>query len=242
MASVQQKTSTSTAEEALAVLEKEYAHFELLSSFNAASGATIYKVLFFLFFVFCLCSLQVSHRFCFFFLSLSVALSLSKQAVHRSTGEPVAIKQIDRAQGSCEKWEERLKFELEAHSTVSAHKCRNICECFVVFACLLFLFAHLMLGNLIGESGDRFFVLLISSIYRPEIIPGEKSTFLVMELCGGSQLFDLVASSPKRRLTEPLAAEITRQLVTGVRAIHDAGFIHRDLVGCLFLEKSWFCP
>ena len=95
---------------------------------------------------------------------------------------------------------------------------------------------------MIGESGDRFFVLLISSIYRPEIIPGEKSTFLVMELCGGSQLFDLVASSPKRRLTEPLAAEITRQLVTGVRAIHDAGFIHRDLVGCLFLEKSWFCP
>jgi serine/threonine protein kinase len=47
--------------------------------------------------------------------------------------------------------------------------------------------------------------------------------------CCFEQLFDLVARAPKRRLKEPLAAEITRQLVRGVRYVHDQGYIHRDL-------------
>lgn len=100
------------------------------------------------------------------------------KAVCVATGEAVAVKQLDRMPDIGEKWEERLKYELEAHSSVSSRNCSNVCK-------------------------------LI------EIIPGDDHVFLVMELCGGQQLFDLVASSPKRRLSESLAAEITRQLVTG---------------------------
>jgi serine/threonine protein kinase len=63
-----------------------------------------------------------------------------------------------------------------------------------------------------------------------EVVPsGSGRVFVVMELCAGRQLFDLVANSPGRCLSEDESASIVWQLVEGVQTIHDAGFIHRDL-------------
>ncbi len=63
-----------------------------------------------------------------------------------------------------------------------------------------------------------------------EIVAGENDrVFVVMELCGGRQLFDLVTSSPQHRLTEQMASHILWQLLEGVQTIHDAEYVHRDL-------------
>ncbi len=58
---------------------------------------------------------------------------------------------------------------------------------------------------------------------------GHGRVFVVMELCAGRQLFDLVAASPQHCLSEEASASIVWQLAEGVQTIHDAGYIHRDL-------------
>lgn len=53
--------------------------------------------------------------------------------------------------------------------------------------------------------------------------------YLVMQLCGGRQLFEEVASRAQRRLREDEGQALMRALVAAVKGIHDAGYIHRDL-------------
>lgn len=51
----------------------------------------------------------------------------------------------------------------------------------------------------------------------------------VAEMCRGKTLFDVVAMSPRGRLSEKFAIEILRVLLEAVEYIHAAGIVHRDL-------------
>merc|ERR1711991_1026310 len=62
-----------------------------------------------------------------------------------------------------------------------------------------------------------------------ESFENSSRVYVVMELCEGDQLFDVVARSRDGHLSEKEANAIFRQLLEGVRSIHDSGYIHRDL-------------
>jgi len=51
--------------------------------------------------------------------------------------------------------------------------------------------------------------------------------FIVLELVGGGELFDFVALGG--RLSDPQARYFYRQLLDGLKCVHDNGFAHRDL-------------
>lgn len=62
-----------------------------------------------------------------------------------------------------------------------------------------------------------------------DVVETEGIIYIVMELCEGQQLFDVVKGSLGGFLAEPLAAFIFGQIVRTCQCIHDVGFIHRDL-------------
>ena len=57
----------------------------------------------------------------------------------------------------------------------------------------------------------------------------EGKLYVVMELCRGEQLFDVVAHAQGGRLGEGQCARLFRQLVQAVGTVHSAGYLHRDL-------------
>lgn len=62
------------------------------------------------------------------------------------------------------------------------------------------------------------------------------SVNLVMELCGGGELFDRIIA--KGHYSERAAAEMCRQMVTVVHYCHSMGVMHRDLKPENFLLLS----
>ncbi|CAI5468642.1 unnamed protein product [Closterium sp. Yama58-4] len=60
-----------------------------------------------------------------------------------------------------------------------------------------------------------------------EIFDDDLAVHLVMEFCQGGDYFDHIAR--KKRLSEGEAANIFRQVVVSVNAMHAKGFVHRDL-------------
>ncbi|CAI5463347.1 unnamed protein product [Closterium sp. Yama58-4] len=60
-----------------------------------------------------------------------------------------------------------------------------------------------------------------------EIFDDDLAVHLVMEFCQGGDYFDHIAR--KKRLSEGEAANIFRQVVVSVNAMHGKGFVHRDL-------------
>lgn len=60
-----------------------------------------------------------------------------------------------------------------------------------------------------------------------ETIHTEKSLVIVMELCAGGDLLNYVRR--RRRLKEPVARKIFKQIVEGLRYIHSKNVIHRDI-------------
>ncbi|PKA51190.1 Calcium and calcium/calmodulin-dependent serine/threonine-protein kinase [Apostasia shenzhenica] len=65
---------------------------------------------------------------------------------------------------------------------------------------------------------------------------------LVLELCSGGELFDRIVSQD--RYSEVEAAEVVRQIASGLGALHRANIVHRDLKpeNCLFLNSSKRSP
>lgn len=61
---------------------------------------------------------------------------------------------------------------------------------------------------------------------------------LVLELCGGGELFDRIVS--EKQYSEFEAAVVVRQIASGLEALHKENIIHRDLKpeNCLFLDTS----
>jgi len=53
------------------------------------------------------------------------------------------------------------------------------------------------------------------------------SVLLVMELCSGGELFDILFYT--KQLEEKLARTYMKQLMSGLKAVHDLGITHRDL-------------
>lgn len=60
-----------------------------------------------------------------------------------------------------------------------------------------------------------------------ELLEDEASVHLVMDYCAGGDLFDYIAH--QKRLSEKETAQIFKQLVTAVNALHLCGLVHRDL-------------
>mmetsp|Transcript_32023 Transcript_32023/g.96336 ORF Transcript_32023/g.96336 Transcript_32023/m.96336 type:complete len:662 (+) Transcript_32023:689-2674(+) len=61
-----------------------------------------------------------------------------------------------------------------------------------------------------------------------EVFFAHRKIFLVMELCTGGELFDLVNTSIEHR-TEQFATQSLTQMFSAVRYLHGNGVIHRDL-------------
>jgi calcium-dependent protein kinase len=87
----------------------------------------------------------------------------------------------------------------------------------------------------LGGSQSRFIseVEIISRLDHPNIIKlyemfeDTKRYYLVSELCTGGELFDYVTS--KGHLSEVLAADIMRQVLSAVNYCHRNHIVHRDL-------------
>ncbi|KAK2964485.1 putative serine/threonine protein kinase [Blattamonas nauphoetae] len=92
--------------------------------------------------------------------------------------------------------------------------------------------------KMIGNSGtaDSSRILsefhLMKQLDHPNIVkvydgvPGAKSTYIVMELIRGGELFDLVA---RQKLPEAHARYFFRQMLSAVLYMHQHGIVHRDL-------------
>ena len=60
-----------------------------------------------------------------------------------------------------------------------------------------------------------------------ETLEKDRWLYLVMENCGGGNLFEYVSS--RKLLQEPEAARISRQLIQALSYCHHRGVVHRDL-------------
>ena len=60
-----------------------------------------------------------------------------------------------------------------------------------------------------------------------ETIEGEKHIIIVMELCAGGDLLNYVRK--RRRLKEPFAQVIFKQIIDGLCYIHSKCIAHRDI-------------
>ena len=60
-----------------------------------------------------------------------------------------------------------------------------------------------------------------------ETIETDKHIIIVMELCAGGDLLNYVRK--RRRLKEPLAKKIFKQIIDGLRYIHSKNVAHRDI-------------
>lgn len=71
-----------------------------------------------------------------------------------------------------------------------------------------------------------------------DVYEDSNGVHLVLELCSGGELFDRIVA--QTRHTEAKAAEVVRQIASGLKALHEANIIHRDLKpeNCLFLDES----
>ncbi|KAG6541987.1 hypothetical protein Mapa_016624 [Marchantia paleacea] len=65
---------------------------------------------------------------------------------------------------------------------------------------------------------------------------------LALELCSGGELFDRIVS--QERYSEAGAAEVIRQIASGLASLHQAQIVHRDLKpeNCLFLTPAQDSP
>ena len=60
-----------------------------------------------------------------------------------------------------------------------------------------------------------------------ETIETQKHIIIVMELCAGGDLLNYVRK--RRRLKEPYAQKIFKQIIAGLNFIHSKGIAHRDI-------------
>uniref|UniRef100_A0A7S1TM11 Calmodulin n=1 Tax=Erythrolobus australicus TaxID=1077150 RepID=A0A7S1TM11_9RHOD len=62
-----------------------------------------------------------------------------------------------------------------------------------------------------------------------EVLENDESLFLVMELCGGGSLIDILRLYPEERLPENVARYFMRQLFEALAVCHENGVCHRDV-------------
>ena len=74
-------------------------------------------------------------------------------------------------------------------------------------------------GRLLQQVRNRYVVQLY------EIMETENSYYLVMELCEGGDLMDLICQ--KKKLDERETRRFVRQVVCAVEYLHKAGILHR---------------
>ncbi|KAH0785569.1 CAMK family protein kinase [Histomonas meleagridis] len=60
-----------------------------------------------------------------------------------------------------------------------------------------------------------------------DFLEDESSYFMILEYCGGGELFDFITS--RRRVEEPLAKRLFKQIVLTVGYCHSQNVVHRDL-------------
>merc|ERR1711871_933692 len=61
-----------------------------------------------------------------------------------------------------------------------------------------------------------------------EVFFGRRELYLIMDLCTGGELFDLVNLSNDHR-TEQCATRFLNEMFSAVRYLHKNGVVHRDL-------------
>ncbi|KAA8490607.1 Myosin light chain kinase A [Porphyridium purpureum] len=72
-----------------------------------------------------------------------------------------------------------------------------------------------------------------------DIFDTPERLFLVMEYMKGGELFDIIAE--EKQFSEEKAALVLRELLEGVKYLHEAGVVHRDIKpeNLLCVDKSW---
>lgn len=90
----------------------------------------------------------------------------------------------------------------------------------------------------IGENLDKLKqeIKILSNLDHPfickyyETYESPKHVYLVMEYCGGGDLFDKITSQKDgQSFSENKAANIMRKLFQGINHCHSNGVVHRDL-------------
>ena len=82
---------------------------------------------------------------------------------------------------------------------------------------------------IVGASLDHPYVVPILDFGALPLPGGEHRAYLVMPLLRGVTLRGLILEG---RIAWPRALRLARQLLSGLRALHDRGVIHRDLKSC----------
>jgi len=70
-----------------------------------------------------------------------------------------------------------------------------------------------------------------------EIFKDRRMTYLVMELCEGGELFDMLLQHYPEGYPEKTSAKMMQHILRGVQYLHGAGIVHRDLKAENFLLK-----
>mmetsp|Transcript_9229 Transcript_9229/g.16621 ORF Transcript_9229/g.16621 Transcript_9229/m.16621 type:complete len:419 (-) Transcript_9229:256-1512(-) len=72
-----------------------------------------------------------------------------------------------------------------------------------------------------------------------DIFDTPQRLFLVMEYMDGGELFDIIAE--EKQFSEEKAAQVMREVLNGVKYLHEVGVVHRDIKpeNILCKDKSW---
>lgn len=106
----------------------------------------------------------------------------------------------------------------------------------------------LLIRNMVQQVHRE--VKLQSAMRHPNILrlfdflEDETHIYMILELCGGGGLIQLMVRHPGNRLPEPTAGWIYGQIMDGVSYLHARGCIHRDLKpdNILLADKQSQCP
>jgi len=85
-------------------------------------------------------------------------------------------------------------------------------------------------------------VMILTAVNHPHVVRTtdifdlDGKIYFAMEMLSGGELFDIISEA--KHFTEAQAAEVARQIMSGIAYLHDLGIVHRDLKPENILCKS----